>query len=140
MKPLLSVFLFASLIACSPYKKIVLTASDRLTKKWKGTSEETINTAYGVYKRKAGTSDGYLLLYDYSYASAGSKKSGDYQVRVSNQRTSPMLPPPADPYNNAGNASDSVIRRVVFYFDQSRHVQYVDATGFPDSVYYIKRK
>jgi hypothetical protein len=140
MKPLLSVFLFAALIACSPYKKVVLTASDRLTKKWKGTSEEIVSTAYGVYKRKASSPDGYFLLFDYSYASGAPKRSGDYQVKVSNQRTTPMLPPPADPYNNTGNASDSVIRRVVFYFDQSQHVQYVDATGFPDSVYYVKRK
>ena len=140
MRPLLPVFLLASLVACSPYKKVTLTASERLTKDWKGASEENVNISYGSYKNKTSTPDGYLLLFDYSYASVSPNKSGEDPIRVSHQRSSPMLPPPTNAYNAQGNTGDSVIRRMVFYFDKSRHVQSVEAIGFPDSVYYVKRR
>jgi hypothetical protein len=65
MKPILSVIVLLCLVACSPYKKITLTASDRLTEKWKGASQASVNTAYGTYKRKIIMPDGYLLSFDF---------------------------------------------------------------------------
>jgi hypothetical protein len=140
MKRYICISLFICIIACSPYKKITLTASDRLTKSWHGATEQTVNKAYGSYKEKSTVTDGYVMRFDYSYLSIlPQAKSGDIQVRASNQRTSPMLPAPNDSYNHR-STDDSVIRRIDFYFDKSQHVQYVVATGFPDSVYYVKRK
>ncbi|HLK30752.1 MAG TPA: hypothetical protein VKT28_19400 [Puia sp.] len=142
MKSILSVILFFCSIACSPYKKIVLSASERLTKDWKGASEMNVSKAYGAYKQKVVLPDGYLLRFDYSYAAVPVVlPSNNVQVRASNQHTtSPMLPRATDSYNNNRSAADSIIKRIDFIFDKSQHVQYVEATGFPDSVYYIKRK
>lgn len=141
MKPLLPVILFICLIACSPYKKIVLSASDRLTENWKGAPEMKVNAAYGSYKKRIILGDGYLLSFDYSYAlRSGTERSGTVQVKVSNQPSSPMLPRPDNSYDNQKSVADSVIKRIDFFFDKSQHVQYVEAIGFPDSVYYVKRK
>jgi hypothetical protein len=126
--------------ACSPYKKITLTASDRLTKDWHGATQQAVYKAYGSYKEKRNAPDGFILRFDYSYLSISPlQKSGDVQVHASTQRSSPMLPASHDTYNQR-SADDSVIRRIDFYFDKSEHVQYVIAAGFPDSVYYVKRK
>ena len=143
MKPILSVILLISLVACSPYKKITLSASDRLTAKWKGASQASVNTAYGTYKRKVILPDGYLLSFDYSYALKSfpaSSQTGDFQAKISDNRSSPMLPPATNPYNGQTGMADSVIHRIDFVFDTSQHVKYVEAIGLPDSVYYVKRK
>jgi hypothetical protein len=143
MKPFLSVILLIFLIACSPYKKIVLSASDRLTKNWKGASQASVNTAYGTYKRKVILPDGYLLSFDYSYSLKSfpaSSQSGNFQARITENRSSPMLPPATNPYNGQTGVADSVIHRIDFVFDTSQHVKYVEAIGLPDSVYYVKRK
>ncbi|HWK05086.1 MAG TPA: hypothetical protein VNS58_15705 [Puia sp.] len=142
MKPFLSaIFFIICLIACSPYKKIVLSASERLTKNWKGASEATVNTSYGSYKKKIIVPDGYLLSFDYSYALKSAPiQSSNFQVKASNQPSSPMLPRATDSYSNQKGTADSVIKRVDFFFDKSQRVQYVEAIGFPDSVYYVKRK
>lgn len=134
----LYVFLVLTL-GCSPYKKVVVSKSDQLTNRWKGQTEETVRNAMGRYKSKTNLSDGFLICYDYSYVlPAQLKKSGDFQVRASTQQSSVMTPAP----EHADHASldDSVIRRMDFYFDKTQHVQYVQATGFPDSVYLVKRK
>jgi len=143
MKPILSVILLISLVACSPYKKITLTASDRLTAKWKGAPQASVITTYGTYKKKITMPDGYLLSFDFSYALKAfpaSSQSVDFQARISENRTSPMLPPATNPYNGQTGTGDSVIHRIDFVFDQSQHVKYVEAIGLPDSVYYVKRK
>ena len=141
MKSLLPAILITCLLACSPYKKVVLSDSDRLTKNWKGVSETNVLKAYGAYKHKYPASDGYLLSFDYSYASRPAPAaSGNIQVKASNQRSSPMLPSSQDSYSGQRTGVDSVIKRIDFFFDKSQHVQYVQTIGFPDSVYYIKRK
>jgi hypothetical protein len=142
MKPALYAFLWICLIACSPYKKVTVSMSDRLTKRWKGATEQAVNASVGSYKQRAILPDGFLLRFDYSYISIPQqKKSNDFQVKASNQPSSPMTPLSNDSYyNDHRSADDSVIIRMDFYFDKSRHVQYVQATGFPDSVYYIKRR
>ncbi|MBS1935804.1 MAG: hypothetical protein JST96_17525 [Bacteroidetes bacterium] len=140
MKSNIYLLVFIFILSCSPYKKITLTASDRLTKNWHGATEQTVSNAYGAYKEKTNVTDGYIMRFDYSYLSISPlAKSGDVQVHASTQRSSPMLPPSHDTYNQR-SADDSVIRRIDFYFDKSDHVQYVIAAGFPDSVYYVKRK
>jgi hypothetical protein len=141
MKLSICAVLFIYLLACSPYKKITLTASDRLTKNWQGATEQAVNKAYGSYKEKKITPDGFLLHFDYSYLFVTPlKKTSEFQVKASNQPNSPMIPRSNDTYIDHRSADDSVIKRIDFYFDKSEHVQYVVATGFPDSVYYINRK
>ena len=133
--------LFIYLIACSPYKKVILTASDRLTKTWQGATEQSVSKTYGYYKEKSILADGYLIRFDYSYLLPVTlKKSSEVQVRASTQQSSPMLPRSNESYSKTGSSDDSVIRRLVFYFDKTQHVQSVIATGFPDTVYYVKRK
>ena len=147
MKLLLTVIILSYLIACSPYKKVTLSASERLTKKWKGASQENVKEVYGSYKRKIILSDGYLLSYDYSYAiklATAPLQSSNFRATVSSSNSSPMLPPSSNSYNDHYHdqigIADSVIKRIDFVFDKSQHVNYVEAEGFPDSVYYVKRK
>ena len=141
MKPAFCLVLFIYLLSCSPYKKITLTASDRLTKTWHGATEQAVNKTYGSYKGKSLLADGYLMRFDYSYLSVKAlKKPADFQVKASSQPRSPMLPASNGSYGDQRSADDSVIRRIDFFFDKTQHVQYVVATGFPDSVYYVKRK
>ena len=133
--------LFICLLACSPYKKVTLTATERLTKTWQGATEQTVSKTYGYYKEKNTLTDGYLMRFDYSYLLPVTlKKSSDFQIKASNQRTSPMLPQSNNSYGNGRSSDDSVIKRIDLYFDKSQHVQSVIATGFPDTVYYVKRK
>jgi hypothetical protein len=140
MKPSLYALFCFYLIACSPYKKITLSASDRLTKHWAGATEQAVKASVGPYKEKLPMADGYLLRFDYSYLNVEAlKKSTGFQVKASNQPSSIMTPRPNDD-NNHRSIEDSVIIRMDFYFDKSQHVQYVMAAGFPDSVYYVKRK
>jgi hypothetical protein len=141
MKPLIYTFLCMYLIACSPYKKITVTASDRLSKRWAGETEQAVKASVGPYKEKTKTDDGYLLRFDYSYLNiAELKKQNGFQVKANNQPSNIMTPNTNDNNNTRRSADDSVIMRMDFYFDKSEHVKYVMAAGFPDSVYYIKRK
>jgi hypothetical protein len=142
MKTSVYAFFCIHLIACSPYKKVTLTASERLTKRWEGATEQAVQASVGAYKVRTTLSEGYLLRFDYSYLNVQAlKKSSGFQVKASNQPSSIMTPRPNDTYdNNHRSAEDSVIMRMDFYFTKSQQVRYVMATGFPDSVYYIKRK
>ena len=141
MKSYLPLIFLTTLLACSPYKKVVLSDSDRLTKNWKGVTEMDVLKAYGTYKHKYSASNGYLLSFDYSYASRPvPASSGNVQIKASNQPSSPMLPRPSEPDNSHRAGTDSIIKRIDFFFDKSQHVQYVETIGFPDSVYYVKRK
>ncbi len=141
MKSSVYAFLCMYLISCSPYKKITLTASERLTKQWEGATEQAVKTSVGSYKQRATLPDGYLLRFDYSYLNvAALKKTADFQVKAGNQPSGIMTPRSNDAYGNQRSSEDSVIMRMDFYFDNAQHVKYVLTTGFPDSVYYIKRK
>ena len=125
-------------IACSPYKKVVVSKSDQLTNRWKGQTEENVRSSMGSYKSRSNFSDGYLIRYDYSYLLlAPSNKSGNFRIRASSQSN---IMTPAPSHAEHASADDSVIRRMDFYFDKTQHVKYVQATGFPDSVYLLKRK
>jgi hypothetical protein len=93
----------------------------------------------GSFKSKSDLPDGYLVLYDYSYVQPPQlKKSGDFQVSASTQQAGLMAPPAPPPDHRSPD--DSVIRRMYFYFDKAQVVQSVQASGFPDSVYMVKRK
>ena len=141
MKPLQYLLLMAMFVACSPYKKITLTASDRLSQKWQGSAEAAVNAVYGVYKQKSSVDGGYMISYDYSYTPpVPYKKPGDYQVTVSRQRSNTAAPDPTEHLNDQQQNSNLVVRRIDFYFDKAQHVQHVEAFGFPDSVYYVKRR
>ncbi len=131
--------IFAVLLACSPYKKVTVTKSDQLTKRWKGATEQEVLASVGPYQSNTKVPGGYIIRYEYSYIlPAGMSKSHDFQVKASNQNTNPMVP--SLPQAEHKSADDSVIRRMDFYLDASRRVQYVNAEGFPDSVYQVKRK
>ena len=135
------ILLPAIVAACSPYKKITLTASDRLTQQWHGATEAAVNTAYGMYKQKSSVADGYLLSFDYSYTPVTPyQKPANYQVSVSRQRSITEIPRPAERTDNHPDINNLVVRRIDFYFDKTKHVEHVQAVGFPDSVYYVKRK
>jgi hypothetical protein len=130
-----------SFLACSPYKKVALSMSDRLTERWKGSTEGEVIKSIGSYKTKQPRPDGYIIRFDYSYALATpATSSSGVHLGISNQPTSPMVPAEAHSTPpGVGGAADSVIHRFDFYFDGSSHVQSVTATGYPDSVYYVKR-
>jgi hypothetical protein len=134
-------FLYAFLIlalGCSPYKKVVVSKTDQLTNRWKGQPEENVRKVMGSYRSKSRLPDGYLIRYDYSYLlPAAVSKSDNFQVRATTQSN---IMTPAPTHEEHASPDDSVIRRMDFYFDNTRHVQYVQATGFPDSVYLVKRK
>jgi hypothetical protein len=127
------------MMGCSPYKKVVVTGSEQMTNRWKGQTEQAVRSSLGPCKLKSDLPEGYFLLYDYSYVLPPQlNKSGDFQVRASTQQSSPMTPPPPQPDHQSPD--DSVIRRMYFYFDKAQRVQSVQATGFPDSVYMVKKK
>src|SRR5476649_1181227 len=65
MKRTACIFISICLLACSPYKKVTLTLSDRLTTRWKGTEEKLVLEAMGAYSTKIPKPDGYALRYDY---------------------------------------------------------------------------
>jgi hypothetical protein len=135
-------FLCLSFLACSPYKKVALSMSDRLTERWKGSTEGEVIKSIGSYKTKLPRPDGYIIRFDYSYALAipATSSSGGVHFGISNQPTSLMVPTaPQSTPPGVGGAADSVIHRLDFYFDGSSRVQSVTATGYPDSVYYVKR-
>jgi len=143
MKQSLYAFLFINLIACSPYKKVTVTASDRLTKRWQGATEQAVRASVGPFKERMVLPDGFLLRFDYSYVTIQPqpKNSNGFQIKASNQQSGIMTPQSNDSYQDRHRSpDDSVIRRMDFYLDKTEHVQSVMATGFPDSVYYIKRR
>jgi hypothetical protein len=143
MKHILYAYLLIGLFACSPYKKITVTASDRLTKRWQGATEQAVRASVGPFKERTMLPDGFLLRFDYSYVNIlqQTKNSNGFQIKASNQQSRIMTPQASDSYQDHHRSpDDSVIRRMDFYFDKSEHVQSVMATGFPDSVYYVKRR
>jgi hypothetical protein len=139
MDKMLVYIFFLCMLGCSPYKKVVVSGSEQLTNRWKGQTEQAVHNSLGSYKFKSDLSDGFLVRYDYSFVLPKQlNKAGNFQIRASDQRSNVMTPPSGQPEHRSPD--DSVIRRMDFYFDKARRVQYVEATGFPDSVYMVKRK
>ena len=113
--------------------------SERMTNRWKGSTSTQVINAMGSFHSLTKTSDGLILRFDYSYPVVTlPQKENGFQVKASTQPNS-LAPRPASEYHS-NEQRDSVIKRMDFYFDKTEHLQYVVATGFPDSVYYVKRK
>ena len=131
-----------TIAACSPYKKVTLTKSEQLSEHWKNATAATVVTAMGDPKRIQ-MPDGYMLKFNYSYARVLPYKSkSGIQVRAAFTTQVNSITPRANdgPQTAPRSAEDSVIKYLEFYFDRSDHVRYVNAVGYPDSIYYVKRK
>jgi len=122
--------------------------SDRLTTRWKGTEEKSVLESMGAYSNKIPKPEGYALRYDYSYAiitnhSIPLKDPKGLQIKAGTDRSANSITPRAEPgiptYRENATRPDSVIKSIDFYFDKTKHVKYVYAEGYPDSVFYTKR-
>ncbi len=149
MKTLLLIGFFF-LVACSPYKKIVIPMSQIQTLNWMDKSEDFVRTKLGPYKAKTMNEKGYVLLFDFSTYNRTSKKNNttdsDYQVNMDFSQNRGIFPPTTYVTTSAKPALDvnqfEIIKERVlkFYFDNNKKVMYVDAIGYPDSVRYEPRK
>lgn len=142
------VCLILLLAACSPNKKMVLTMSERMTNRWKGATETNVVNGVGSYQSKVNTQDGYKLRFDYSYDMV-SKLEKELPLRTTatvgsrDSKGNPVLVPknnPAPVVNNQRYNTQRIVKYMDFYFDAAQRVQQVVAEGYPDSVYYVKRK
>ena len=66
---------FLFLVACSPYKKIVIPMSQIQTLNWMDKSEDFVTTKLGPYKAKTLNEKGYVLLFDFSTYNRTPKKN-----------------------------------------------------------------
>ncbi len=123
--------------------------SEQLTTRWKGVSPDAVIAAVGSYKSKTPHDQGYILRFDFSYAkptpAAPSQKNTSYRIEAGSDPYSnknPNLVPRFNPSPDVKRflASDSVIKFMDFYFDKTGTVNSVYAQGYPDSVYYVKRR
>ncbi len=139
------------LIACSPYKKIIIPMSKIQTENWMDKPEAMVITKLGPYKTKTLNETGYVLLFDYSsYNHAPQKKPAptNYQhnVNASVGNNRQIIQPTTYVTTSAKPGLDvnqfEIIREkaMKFYFDKNKNVIYVDAIGYPDSVRYELRK
>jgi hypothetical protein len=139
------------LIACSPYKKIVIPMSKIQTDNWVDKPESLVISKLGPYKTKTLNENGYTLIFDYSsYNHAPQKIQAptNYQhnvnVNVNNSRQ--IIQPTTYVTTSAKPGLDvnkfEIIKEkaMKFYFDKNKNVIYVDAIGYPDSVRYELRK
>jgi hypothetical protein len=149
MKPILLVGLLF-LVACSPYKKIVIPMSQIQTLNWMDKSEDFVTTKLGPYKAKSMNEKGYALLFDFSTYNRTPKKNNtsnnDYKVDMDFSQNRGIFPPTTYVTTSAKpgldvNKFEIIKERVLnFYFDNNKKVMYVDAIGYPDSVRYELRK
>jgi hypothetical protein len=150
MKNLMVIGLFF-LIACSPYKKIIITMSKIQTENWMDKPEAMVITKLGPYKTKTLNETGYVLLFDYSsYNHTPQKKPAptNYQhnVNASVGNNRQIIQPTTYVTTSAKPGLDvnqfEIIREkaMKFYFDKNKNVIYVEAIGYPDSVRYELRK
>jgi hypothetical protein len=138
------------LLACSPYKKVTLTMSEQLTTRWKGAGPDAVVAAIGTFKSKTPHDEGYILRFDFSYAKPTTfspSSNSAYKIEVGsstpyNSRMATGLVPRTNPSPDVKRflASDSVIKFMEFYFDKTGTVNSVYAQGYPDSIYYVKRR
>jgi hypothetical protein len=141
---------FLFLVACSPYKKIVIPMSQIQTLNWMDKSEDFVITKLGPYKAKTLNEKGYVLLFDFSTYNRTPKKrktpDNDYQVDMDFSHNRGVFPPTTYVTTSAKPALDvnkfEIIKERVLklYFDNNKKVMYVDAIGYPDSVRYELRK
>jgi hypothetical protein len=141
---------FLFLVACSPYKKIVIPMSQIQTLNWMDKSEDFVTTKLGPYKAKTLNEKGYVLLFDFSTYNRTPKKiktpDNDYQVDMDFSHNRGVFPPTTYVTTSAKPALDvnkfEIIKERVLklYFDNNKKVMYVDAIGYPDSVRYELRK
>lgn len=148
MRQLILILLTGILVACSPYKKTTLTAGQYLTTRWKGADEITVTKSIGTYKSRVEEDKGFMVLFDYSYTMVNKTDKAipankGLQVGNFDSKNNPILvnkTPTYIPDNRTRNVENKVVKFMEFHFDSTRHVKYVYAEGFPDSVYYMKRK
>ena len=147
-KMLLSVGIFF-LIACSPYKKIVIPMSKIQTDNWVDKPEAMVISKLGPYKTKALNETGYILIFDYSSYNHTPQKAQTptkYQPNVNAGNNRQIIQPTTYVTTSAKPRLDvnqfEIIREkaMKFYFDKNKNVIYVDAIGYPDSVRYELRK
>jgi hypothetical protein len=138
------------LVACSPYKKIVIPMSKIQTDNWIDKSEAVVISKLGPYKTKSLNETGYILTFDYSsYNRSPQNKPAptNYQPNMSvNNNNRQIIQPTTYVTTSAKPALDNnqfeVIKERVlkFYFDKNKNVIYVDAIGYPDSIRYELRR
>ncbi|MEN9684601.1 MAG: hypothetical protein RLZZ28_387, partial [Bacteroidota bacterium] len=117
---------------------------------WAGSSETDVLNQLGNYKKRTTQSVGYSLLFDYSLQNVSplSKQVPNSQnlvVTHLDSKGNPILVPKTNMANTAAmqNSRYAVNQQqkfMEFYFDSSSKVTYVYAEGYPDSVYYVRRK
>ena len=150
MKNLTVIGLFF-LIACSPYKKIVIPMSKIQTENWMDKPEAMVITKLGPYKTKTLNETGYVLLFDYSSYNHTPQKAQpptNYQPKMNASvgRNGQLIQPTTYVTTSAKPRLDvnqfEIIKEkaMKFYFDKNKNVIYVDAIGYPDSVRYELRK
>ncbi len=116
--------------------------SDQLTSRWKDASETMVISKMGPYKSKVEQGEGYVIRFDYSYAHVEAVKSkSPIQVKAAFSSSINSLTPRNNDMNTGPrSAEDSVIKFIDFYFNKLQRVHSVYAAGYPDSVYYVKRR
>jgi outer membrane protein assembly factor BamE (lipoprotein component of BamABCDE complex) len=147
-KKLLSVGIFF-LIACSPYKKIVIPMSKIQTDNWMDKPEALVISKLGPYKAKSLNETGYVLIFDYSSYNHTPQKvqapTNNYQPNMSVGNNRQIIQPTTYVTSSAKPGLDvnkyEIIKEkaMKFYFDKNKNVIYVDAVGYPDSVRYELR-
>jgi hypothetical protein len=142
---------FLLMVACSPYKKIVIPMSKIQTENWMDKPEAMVISKLGPYKTKTINETGYVLLFDYSSYNHTPQKAQPptkYQpnMNASVGRNRQLIQPTTYVTTSAKPGLDvnqfDIIREkaMKFYFDKNKNVIYVDAIGYPDSVRYELRK
>ena len=152
MKKIAFIYLTIFLIACSPYKKIIVSMSEIQSKNWLGKSEEEVIIKLGPFKNKTIVENGYKLFFDYSTYRVPVNISSSYRytahvpnynmvnnkgklVSASSSFTSTPIKTTASPLLEIVKE-----RTLYFFFDKDKKVNYVDAHGYPDSIRYELRK
>ena len=152
MKKIIIIYLAMLFIACSPYKKIIVSMSEMQTKNWLDKSEDEVVMKLGPFKNKTIVENGYKLFFDYSTYRVPVNISSSYSytanvpnynmvnnkgrlVSTSNSFASTPI------RTNASPLLEIVKERTLyFFFDKDRKVSYVLASGYPDSIRYELRK
>jgi hypothetical protein len=122
--------------------------SEVQTAKWKGTAEPRVLESLGEYRKKKSQTEGYSLLFDYSTTTVGklmtrTVSAQPLQVTQRDAKGNPVLTnrTPASPGLPATSYTTSQYTRFMeFFFDNTGHVTFVHAEGYPDSVTYVRRK
>ena len=140
---------FVLMVACSPYKKIVIPMSKIQTENWIDKPEALVISKLGPYKSKTLNETGYVLLFDYSSYNHTPQKAqtptNNYQPNMSVGNNRQIIQPTTYVTTSAKPGLDvnkyEIIKEKAmrFYFDKNKNVIYVDAVGYPDSVRYELR-